>query len=87
MNASPCSRFPIEARKTMNPPVRKISRLRIPAQSDPKKRGGFYPPQWLIALPVNRDRAYYRTFLRLELVPQCELHDSRVREQAAESSE
>jgi hypothetical protein len=70
----------------MNPPGRKISRLRIPAQSDQKK-GRICPPQWLIALPVNRDRAYYRTFLRLELVPQCELHDSRVRQQAAESSE
>jgi hypothetical protein len=69
----------------MNPPGGKFRGCESLINRTQKR--DFVRPSGSLRFPVNRDRAYYRPFLRLELVPQCELHDSRVREQAAESSE
>lgn len=68
--------------------MRKISRLRTRLNSDKKEGGGFCPPpQWFIALLVEWRSSVLPLLPRLELVPQGELHDPRVREQSAESSE
>jgi hypothetical protein len=66
--------------------VRKIAAQRIGVQFQ-KNGADSVRPIVLLLSGKQRSRLCDCTFLRLELVPQRELHDSRVREQPAEGSE